>query len=209
MTDAEYIFRQTSKERKRNGTGDFHKKRKGGRVIHFPSDHLSRKEKKALNGEVKTYSFRDPLTWEQFKEMPKDIRQQYLDTLTDKFHGVLLSMIAESMGVKRVTLGTHMNRHGIHFNSKADSGAMRSARKRFLESEDGKAWVKWHEDSNRRKTLDGNATIEENAAIEAENYEVEPIDADDETSVSDVDKLANLIASLKGTGAKVTIEITL
>lgn len=209
MTDAEYIFRQTSKERKRNGIGDFHKKRKGGKVIHFPSDHLSRKEKKALNGEVKTYSFRDPLTWEQFKEMPKDIRQQYLDTLTDKFHGILLPMIAESMGVKRVTLSTHMNRYGIHFNSKVDGGAMRSARKRFLESEDGKAWVKWHEDGKRYQKFEESATIEEKTAIDDENYEVEPYYAGDETSASDVDKLANLIASLKGTGAKITIEITL
>ena len=47
MTDAEYLFRQTSKERKRNGIGDFHKKRGGGKVVRFPSDHLSRKEKKA------------------------------------------------------------------------------------------------------------------------------------------------------------------
>lgn len=201
MTDAEYIFRQTSKERKRNGIGDFYKKRKGGKVIHFPSDHLSRKEKKALNGEVKTYSFRDPLNWEQFRAMPKDIKQQYLDTLTDKFHGVLLTMIAESLGVKITTLTPYMIRQELKFNSKKDLGAPRSARKRFLETEDGKAWVKWHEDSKRQQKLEENTEIE---AIELETHE-----ADGETEVSDVDKLANLIASLKGTGAKVTIEITL
>lgn len=201
MTDAEYIFRQTSKERKRNGRGDYCKKRKGGKVVHFPSDHLSRKEKKALNGEVKTYSFRDPLTWQQFREMPRDIKQQYLDTLTDKFHGVLLTMIAESMGVKITTLTPYMIRQELKFNSKKDLGAPRSARKKFLESEDGKAWVKWHEDSKRQQKLDEKTEIE---PIEAEDFEDQ-----DEPESSDVEKLANLIASLKGTGAKVTIEITL
>jgi hypothetical protein len=133
--------------------------------------------------------------------MPKDIKQQYLDTLTDKFRGVLLTMIAESMGVKITTLTPYMIRQELKFNSKKDLGAPRSARKKFLESEDGKAWVKWHEDSKRQQKLEENAEIED---IESETQE-----ADEEAEASDVDKLANLIASLKGTGAKVTIEITL
>ena len=203
MTDAEYIFRQTSKERKRNGIGDFCKKRQGGKVIRFPSDHLSRKEKKALNGEVKTYNFRDPLTWEQFRKMPKDIKQQYLDTLTDKFRGVLLTMIAESMGVKITTLTPYMIRQELKFNNKKDLGAPRSARKKFLESEDGKAWVKWHEDSKRQQKL------EETAVEETQEENKEAIETCCEKDVSDVDKLAQLLSSLKGTGAKVTIEITL
>lgn len=216
MTDAEYLFRQTSKERKRNGIGDFHKKRGGGKVVRFPSDHLSRKEKKALNGEAKTYSFRDPLTWEKFRELPKDIRQFYLDTLTDKFHGVLLSMIAESMGVSRKTLSPYMNRHGLVFHNKADLVAPRSARKKFLASEDGKAWVKWHEDSKRYQQ------IEEKAAAvidEAEEEEADVVENDALDNVSaceavgsvdnDIEKIASLIASLKGTGAKITIEMVL
>ena len=36
MKDAEYLFRQTEKERKRIGRGDFNKKRQGGKQIRFP-----------------------------------------------------------------------------------------------------------------------------------------------------------------------------
>ena len=51
MNDAEYLFKQTSSERKRIGRGDYNKKRQGGKAIRFPSDHLTKKEIEAMSGE--------------------------------------------------------------------------------------------------------------------------------------------------------------
>ena len=91
MTDAEFVFNQTSAERKRNGRGAFNKVRQGGKYVRFPSDGLSRKEKAKLNGEVVKYSFVAPLKWEEFRAMPKDIQQNYLDLIRiyrDKTHQI-------------------------------------------------------------------------------------------------------------------------
>ena len=52
MTDEAFVFNQTVRERKATGYGAYHKKRKGGRTIRFPSDNLSRRERQQMNGEV-------------------------------------------------------------------------------------------------------------------------------------------------------------
>ena len=181
LNDAEYIFNQTSRERKRNGIGTFSKKRQGGHIVRFPSDGLSRKEKKELNGEVKTYSFYKPLKWDEFSKMPDDIKQEYLNLLESKFDGLPLTAVAESLGVTMNTMSPHMFNHGLKYRV----GKKMVREKTFLKTDDGKAWVKWHEDS-------------------AEDSE--ELDTEEE---SDIDKIVNLIRGLAGTGAKITIEMTL
>lgn len=51
MTDEAFVFNQTVRERKATGYGAYHKKRKGGRTIRFPSDNLTRRERQQMNGE--------------------------------------------------------------------------------------------------------------------------------------------------------------
>lgn len=211
MTDAEYVFNQTSKERKRNGRGDYNKKRQGGKTIRFPSDNLSRKEKNAMNGEVKTYSFYKPLYWDEFRKMPNDIQQEYLDTIKEKFGKIPGRMLAESLGVKYSTFTSFMSVNNLTFRN--DDGK-RQRRGTFIGTDAGKAWVKWHEDSRGSEIVTGEGTVEVNpcgkdvAEYNGNLVEVRE-DAELPVKISDADKIASLIASLAGTGAKLTIEITL
>ena len=46
---------------------------KGG-AVKFPSDNLTKKEREAMNGKCETYRMNDPMTWEQFKAMPDDLK---------------------------------------------------------------------------------------------------------------------------------------
>lgn len=72
---------------------------KGGRVK-FPSDYKTKKELKAMNGDVKTYNLNKPMTWEEFKKLPEDLKITYIKKLRNEFK-VPDKILAETMGVGR------------------------------------------------------------------------------------------------------------
>ena len=60
MTDEEYIFRQTERERKRDGRGAFNRVcGSKSKKCSLPSDHMTRKEIIAMSGEVQTYTLNE------------------------------------------------------------------------------------------------------------------------------------------------------
>lgn len=226
MTDAEFLFNQTSRERKRNGVGDFHKKRRGGRVIRFPSDNLSRKEREKLDGEPVVYRFRDPIGYKEFKKYPHDIQQEYLDLLADKFHGVTNVLVAESLGVSASTFNVYMFNNKLKLKNHGVKGTRSSL---FLKTEDGIAWQKWNkkdvpaEDGAKEEVTEEieeeavDEVIEEvNKVIPTENDVAEDThDVVEENGTVKADSIDSVIAALtalKGNGIKVTkmtIEIVL
>lgn len=86
MNDAEYIFKQTSAERKRIGRGDYHKKRQGGRQVRLPSDHMTKKELAALSSDVTQFNLNAPVCWAEFKNWPDDLKIEYLQKLETRYH---------------------------------------------------------------------------------------------------------------------------
>ena len=85
MDDAEYLFHQTSKNAKRLARGAYAKK--GGsrsKKCTLPSDKLSAKERKELNGKMSTYKMREPMTWKEFKALPDDLKKEYLQFLANE-----------------------------------------------------------------------------------------------------------------------------
>lgn len=92
MSDAEYVYRQDLREKKTTSYGAFHKKRgANSKKCNFPSDYLSKKEKKKLNSEVTTY--------DEFKKLPPDIRVEYLNTLIKKYDITVVTVAKEVFGV--------------------------------------------------------------------------------------------------------------
>ena len=79
MNDAEFVFKETSRERKQVARSARNVVRGGGRVVRMPSDILTKRELSALNGEVKGYNLSSPMTWSQFRMMPMDLQQEYLN----------------------------------------------------------------------------------------------------------------------------------
>lgn len=94
MNDAQYLFRQTEIERKKLGYGDKHKKRGGGRYVRLPSDHLTKKEREAMNGEVKVFKKKDFYTWEEFKALPSDLQVAWVNSIINRY-GAGLETISE------------------------------------------------------------------------------------------------------------------
>lgn len=120
MTDEKYTFIQDSKEKKIIAHSASKKRThagKGGKV-RFPSDFLSKKELKAMNGEEKAYRLNEPMTWNQFKDMPDDIKILYVKLIREKFNAPD-KYIGEALGVSRVTFIREIGRLGIGLGKKA------------------------------------------------------------------------------------------
>jgi len=76
------------------------RRRSGSRTayVSLPSDHKTKKELERMNGEVKSYKLSEPMTFQEFRDMPADLRRQYTAFLAHTY-GATMSVIAEAFGV--------------------------------------------------------------------------------------------------------------
>ena len=212
MNDAEFIFRETERERKRIAQGDKHKKRGGGRYVRLPSDNLSRKERQAMNGEVITFDPRKFYTWEEFKTFPDDLQLKYVNSIINRY-GVGVITISEIVFQKSANaLSEHLRKKDLaRYVNKANGAPTELAA--------GRAKLK-----NAVAHNDAPPEIDEKPVLAPQDciLPVAPCDDTPEiknepTPVSDApswndDKLktiSEIIKGLVGTGAKLTIEVTL
>lgn len=116
MNDEKYVFITDCAEKKRTARG-IHNKRthagKCGKVI-FPSDYLTRKDREAMNSEVKTYALNRPMLWKEFKLLPDDVRREYIENLQKRFD-VQQKDLAVMFGVSVNSVGLETKKLGIKF----------------------------------------------------------------------------------------------
>ena len=99
MTDAEYLFKQDVREKKRNGYGVYHKKNGSkSKKCSLPSDKLTRKEKQALNGECVVWDYKKFYALNEFKSMPIDIQVGYINSLMNRYDIGLATISRELFG---------------------------------------------------------------------------------------------------------------
>ena len=110
LPDEQWVMIQDSIDKKnvaRSSRGRRTHCGKGGSVK-FPSDYLTRKELKAMNGEVKSYRLNEPMTWDEFKALPDDIKVMYIKGIREKYHvpnNVLAEAMKASYRLKTLGLG--------------------------------------------------------------------------------------------------------
>lgn len=118
MDDAQYVFQQDVREKKITA----HSARK--KVTHtgcnLPSDYMTRKEKKAMNGEVKRMNIHKPMTYKYFKMIPTDLQAEYIMFLHDTFNASTED-IAKKFGIARGSLHNHMYRKELKINMRTKS----------------------------------------------------------------------------------------
>lgn len=83
---------------------------KGGCTL--PSDFKTKKELKAMNGEVKNFNLNKPMYWDTFKSMPDDLKKEYINGLREKFD-VPDMKIAEMFGVIPNTVSRFFKCYGL------------------------------------------------------------------------------------------------
>lgn len=197
MNDAEYLFKTTSAERKRNGVGDFHKKRGGGRYVRLPSDNLSKKEREAMNSDVTKINLNAPVIWREFKLWPQDLQVEYIRKLETNYNA-RTAVIAEMMGIGEWTLQQHRK----HIGCPAKVGGKRAV---F----DVAGWMNF---LGKNIELPPEVLVESSPAVEEK---VEPPEEKEEKQEpvkidhSSIMNIAILLDALKGSGAKLTIEVVL
>lgn len=149
LPDEQWAFIEDSIEKK-NIARSAHNTRthcgKSGRVK-FPSDYLSKKELKAMNGECKSYRLNAPMTWPEFRDMPDDLKVTYVKSLREKYK-VSDGVLADCLGVTRHTFGNYIRCLGLGLGKGA------GATSKFWEkTEDyGKFMAWWHGAPAEKKT---------------------------------------------------------
>ena len=80
--------------------------------VRLPSDYMTRKELKSMNGEVKTYKMHDPMTWKEFRDLPDDLKKEYIKYIRERF-GAPNTAIAEAFGVSNTLFGNWIRCLGL------------------------------------------------------------------------------------------------
>lgn len=78
----------------------------------LPSDHMTQAEWKKKNGEVIVMNLNIPQTWGQFKSMPVDLQQEYINKCIKRFE-CSMADFARIFGVSAVTVRTYFKTLGI------------------------------------------------------------------------------------------------
>lgn len=114
MSDERRMFIDDCREKKQTARSARHTRThcgKGGAVI-FPSDYLTAKERKAMNGKCEEYRLNEPMTWGRFKTLPDDLKVEYVKTLRKKFN-VPDKALADMFGVARNTVALYFKEIGL------------------------------------------------------------------------------------------------
>lgn len=114
MTDEKYSYIQDVKDKKITARSARNKRTHNGKSgsVKFPSDYMTKKEIKAMSGEVKSYRLNKPMNWKEFKSMPDDIKVSYISLLRQKYNAPD-SHICKMMGTNVCSFSQEMHRLGI------------------------------------------------------------------------------------------------
>lgn len=109
MTDEKYSYIQDVKDKKITARSARNKRTHNGKggSVKLPSDYMTKKEIKAMSGEVKSFRLNKPMAWKEFKAMPNDIQYGYIKLLKEKYS--VTNMALEKMfGASNGLLARHM-----------------------------------------------------------------------------------------------------
>lgn len=162
MTDEKYVFEQTSRERKRNARGSFAKK--GGsrsKRCSLPSDNLTAKERKELNGVVETINTMKMMSYDEWKKPSLSMKTAYIEALFT-MHQARIADIAEMWGKPVSNLYKSMKAYGI------DIGRLSRDSRAFKRKSPDKSWLDFVANNTALEGLDSQEPVEEeNVAPEA------------------------------------------
>ena len=103
-------FDKDIREKKQIGNSARHKVVGGGRRARFPSNCLTKKEREALNSEVRSWNPKQVMPWGTYKQMPGDLQKEYLTNMQGC--GATATWLAAAMGVTSQTVWQAGKRHG-------------------------------------------------------------------------------------------------
>lgn len=203
MTDESYVFYSDIREKKKTATGARHVKRGSrSKKCTLPSDYLSRKEIEKMNGEATTVKLNEPMSWNEFIHLSKNLQEHYLNHLIVN-HGATISSISTDLFERaKTTLPNYVRKHELS----VDPVRRRSGK-------DIQMWQKFLKKKNL--TFDTSKIVQaENTCApwgsDARPMVTSALDFDFTLdNVTDWDELRKLIARLEGISLEEGYRITL
>lgn len=101
------------------------------------TDHMTEREWKERCGDVMSYSIGKPMTWSEFQRLPRDLKEEYLNNLIDKYSANARS-IADMFGVNPNTIFRVVKSNGLNvkfLKGKHPVGEKAVAFQKFLDGE--------------------------------------------------------------------------
>ncbi len=190
LSDEEYTLRQENRDKSVTARSARNMRThcgKRGRVK-LPSDYMTKKELRAMNGKCESYRMNDPISWEEFKKWPDEHKITYIKNLREKYK-VPDVALAKAMGVQDVTFRKWVKCLGL-----AQGKGAGAAGRHWHNSDDStRFWAWWH---GVKQALLGceNASVSPSEPVEAdicEKAEFEDVAEDiscPETTESPVEK---------------------
>lgn len=136
MTDEAYVFISDAREKKSIAVSAHHKVSRH-RGCKLPYEAIPYTQRYKLNGEVKSMNIDKPMTWDEFKALPDDIKVKYIVRLRDLYHADY-PHIARMLGVTDRYLNQVAN--GLGISSKGDDGKIIRNRMTWQQKESWKAF---------------------------------------------------------------------
>jgi hypothetical protein len=122
MTDCEYLFQQTSKERKELARNAKYKKNGSkSKKCTLPSDYLSKKEINKMSGEPITWNMNHFYSYDVFKSMPSDIQVEYINRICEKYQVGINTISRVMFNLANTTLRMYLDSHGLMQKIKKNS----------------------------------------------------------------------------------------
>lgn len=210
MDDIKKLLAQDTADKKRTARGMHHKVRGGGRIVKMPSDYMTKEEIKKLSSPVTTYNPTFPYKWDEFKKLPDRIQVYYWDTVTRNYTTNAHQM-AKMFGVSDYTVKVWMKAHGIQPGQRGG----------YIDPRERDRWEEFLGKRNRVEPTDEKVPVAETVEVEVAPAMEEPtvIETPVEHPTEETEPvvvaeplrpgIADIIAALIGTGAKLTIEVVL
>ena len=109
--EAEAVFYSDIKEKKITGHSAAKKVRQK-RGCKLPSDYMTKEEKQQMNSEVITMNPNAPMSWNDFKAMPHDLQQSYVDHV-QKNYGATKTDLSLMFGLHNNSFHWYAHKHNI------------------------------------------------------------------------------------------------
>lgn len=111
MTNEEYVFQQTNKERAILKRSAAHKVNGcKSRKCKLGVDYMSKKEIEKQHGPVESWNLNKFYSYQEFKFMPDDIQIEYINHLIEKYHVGLQAISLHVFGLSATALSTYLSR---------------------------------------------------------------------------------------------------
>ena len=185
----DFDFDAMQKKKIAQGAKHMKKRQKGCKLS---TDNMTDKQIEKMHGEVFSVNVYEPITWNEFKKLTRDLQKTYYESISERYHVGLNKVGIELFGLAKNTLNAHFIRNNIKVK-KVKNGIStkteREAWKTFLKGKEKKP--------EEVSKLSSDVVKEEKTDILKSSFTFK--------NVSDIEEIAKSIKYFIPKGATITI----